>query len=73
MKDQRNGLYKIGRSYNPKVRETTLQGEKPDIVMVKIWERDIEKDLHKQYESQRVRGEWFELSKVQVKYLTSKE
>lgn len=73
MKDQRNGLYKIGRSYNPKLREATLQGENPNIVMVKIWERDIEKDLHKQYESQRVRGEWFELSKVQVKYLTSKE
>lgn len=73
MKDLNTGLYKIGRSKNPAARERTLQSEKPTIKMVKVWDQDIEKDLHKQYESQRVRGEWFELSKVQVKYLTSNE
>tara|TARA_R110002050_G_scaffold10521_1_gene35996 strand:- start:292 stop:420 length:129 start_codon:yes stop_codon:yes gene_type:complete len=33
-KNTRNGLYKIGKSNNPKVREKTLQGEEPEIKMV---------------------------------------
>jgi len=69
MKDNHNGLYKIGYSKNPKNREATLQSEKPSIKMVKIWNKDIELFLHKLYHNQRVRGEWFNLTKVQVKYI----
>ena len=69
IKNRRNGFYKIGRSINPLKREKTLQSEEPDIVMVKTWSRNIESKLHKDYKEHRVRGEWFELSKAQVKYI----
>jgi site-specific DNA-adenine methylase len=70
MKNKRNGLYKIGKSKNPRIREKTLQSEEPTVEMVKIWEEDIESTLHKKYAKQRVRGEWFKLTPIQVKYIT---
>lgn len=69
MKDNHNGLYKIGFSKNPEFRESTLQSEKPSIKTVKTWDKDIEKHLHKTYSNNRVRGEWFDLTKLQVKYI----
>ena len=69
IKNRRNGFYKIGRSNNPLKREQTLQSEEPDVVMVKTWSRNIERKLHIEYKDYRVRGEWFELSKAQVKYI----
>ena len=72
IKNRRNGFYKIGRSINPLKREQTLQSEEPDIVMTKTWDEDIENKLHIEYKDYRVRGEWFELSKAQVKYICTK-
>ena len=72
IKNRRNGFYKIGRSINPLKREKTLQSEEPDIVMVNTWSRNIERQLHIKYKDYRVRGEWFELSKAQVKYICTK-
>jgi len=69
MKNSRNGMYKIGKSINPSRREKTLQSEEPMIKMVKTWDYDIENTLHKKYSKQRIRGEWFKLNKVQVKYI----
>ena len=69
MKDNHNNLYKIGYSKKPNLREKTLQSEKPSIKMVKVWDCDIEKKLHKLYDEFRVRGEWFNLSKLQVEYI----
>lgn len=69
MKDNHNNLYKIGKSINPRVRERTLQSEKPSINIVKIFNKDIERKLHEDYSKYRVRGEWFRLNKVQVKYI----
>ncbi len=69
MKDNHTGLYKIGYSINPKKREQTLQSEKPSISLVKIWNIDIEKKLHDLYKNYRVRGEWFNLTKLQVQYI----
>jgi hypothetical protein len=69
IKNKRNGFYKIGRSNNPLKREKTLQSEEPDIVMVKTWDEDIESKLHIEYKYYRIRGEWFELSNTQVKYI----
>ena len=37
--------------------------------MVKVWNEDIEKELHEIYKYQRVRGEWFTLNKIQVRYI----
>jgi len=72
MKDNLTKLYKIGRSKNPLNRERTLQSEKPSIKMVKVWSENIETKLHKEYSNYRVRGEWFKLTKVQVRYICTK-
>ena len=72
MKNRRNGFYKIGRSNDPKKRERTLQSEEPDIVLVKVWDKNIENNLHRNYNKQRLRGEWFDLSKIQVRYICTK-
>jgi len=69
MKDSNTGLYKIGKSINPKYRERTLQCEKPTISMIKIFESDIEKQLHENYSKHRVRGEWFDLNEIQLRYI----
>ncbi len=69
IKDSRSGLYKIGKSLKPKVRERTLQSEYPLLRIVKLWDYNIESNLHEIYKRQRIRGEWFELSKIQVRYI----
>tara|TARA_R100000654_G_C2658433_1_gene124295 strand:+ start:43 stop:888 length:846 start_codon:yes stop_codon:yes gene_type:complete len=69
LKDKNTGYYKIGRSINPKEREKTLQSEKPTIKMIKEFKNDIENELHKKYSKNRVRGEWFKLNKIQLKYI----
>ena len=70
MKDQANGFYKIGVSNKPKVREQTLQSEKPTIKLVGAWENlsDKEKSWHKYFSRQRIRGEWFSLTKAQARF-----
>lgn len=73
MKDTANGYFKIGMSYSPELRESTLQSEKPTIEKVcqkkfpsrKI-ARGIEATLHRIYEEQRIRGEWFKLNERDV-------
>tara|TARA_R100001443_G_scaffold48665_1_gene61053 strand:+ start:8511 stop:9557 length:1047 start_codon:yes stop_codon:yes gene_type:complete len=69
MKDKNTGLYKIGKSNNPKNREKTLQAEKPTIKLIKTFNKDYELYLHEKYKEQRARGEWFNLSKLQVNYI----
>jgi len=72
MKDNHNGLYKIGKSQNPKTRERTLQSEKPSIKMVfnAPESEDLsERTLHNEFANQRRRGEWFALSPAQVRYI----
>ena len=62
MYNNRTGMYKIGRSNNPKHREKTLQSEEPDVELIEQTNIDIESILHKKYKDKRVRGEWFNLS-----------
>jgi hypothetical protein len=69
IKNLKNGFYKIGYSNNPTRREKTLQSEEPTIKMVKVWDKFIEKELHHKYKEQRIRGEWFRLTPIQVKYI----
>jgi len=68
MKDNSNGIFKIGISNKPEYREKTLQSEKPTIEMVhtkryptRKTAEVMEKVLHEVYANKRVRGEWFEL------------
>ena len=69
IKDKNTGLYKIGKSNNPKNREKTLQAEKPTYELIKIFNKNWETHLHKKYKQQRLRGEWFNLSKIQIEYI----
>ena len=69
IKENNTGLYKIGKSVNPKYRERTLQSQTPNIEIVKIWDKDIESKLHNKYNENRIRGEWFNLTKSQLKYI----
>lgn len=71
MKDESNGLFKLGKSINPRVRESTLQSEKPSIKLVHKFEVDIEAELHKKYKENRVRGEWFNIKESEINKIIS--
>lgn len=68
MRNNRNGLTKIGQSLKPKHRERTLQSEEPEISLLKSWPGLVgtEKQLHERFEACRVRGEWFNLNETQI-------
>lgn len=68
MIDKNTGMYKIGRSVNPTARERTLQSEKPTIEMLFSAPAMVsdEKVLHDMFDSNRVRGEWFDLNSSQL-------
>lgn len=72
IKDNSNNTYKIGKSKNPLKREKTLQSEKPNLKLIKIFENNIEKELHELYKDCRLRGEWFKLNNVQLEYICKK-
>ncbi len=73
IENKRNGLHKIGFSRFPSVREKTLQAEEPELAMVKCWPANPshEKMVHAQFKDKRMRGEWFRLSKEDLKTLDS--
>ena len=64
MLDSNTGYYKIGRSVNPRIREKTLQSQKPTIDLLFTWQgyNKDESNLHKMISEKRVRGEWFNLN-----------
>lgn len=64
-----SSAYKIGKSSNPLNREKTLQGEKPTLELIKQFNKNWESVLHNEYERQNIRGEWFRLYPLQVKYI----
>lgn len=64
-----NGFYKIGKSFNPEIREQTLQSQNPTIDLIAFLEKDIERELHLKYKYKRKRGEWFSLSKEDVNFI----
>ena len=64
MIDKNTGYYKIGRSKNPRIREKTLQSEKPTIEILHVYDAKVknEKELHDLFSTKRIRGEWFDLN-----------
>ena len=68
-----NGLVKIGRSGNPRIREKTLQAEDPRLEMTHCFEGmgGCEKRLHDIFSDVRVRGEWFRLDDRHVGWISS--
>lgn len=69
MKDSNTGYTKIGKAINPKFRERTLQSEKPSISLFAVYDNLIEFELHKKFESKRIRGEWFNLCEEDIKLI----
>ena len=74
MKCNRTGFYKIGKSKQPRHREKTLQAETPSIVMIAVFNGQgwQERDWHINFTKHRIRGEWFDLTKIQVAYMCQK-
>jgi transcriptional regulator with XRE-family HTH domain len=60
------GNVKIGKSFNPKIREATLQAEQPCIKLFAVGVSDIETILHEKYKEKRIRGEWFDLNSLDI-------
>lgn len=74
MKDKsKPGIYKIGKSVDPNHREKTLQSETPFAENVKVWNKNIETILHNYYDDYRVRGEWFKLTPIQIRFICTND
>lgn len=43
----------------------------PTIELVCVIDRDVEKELHKKFDKQQFRGEWFALSDTDIEYVKS--
>ena len=60
VKSPESGLIKIGKSISPAVRIRALETAAGcQLLVLAIIDRDIERQLHEQFECLRVRGEWF--------------
>lgn len=68
MANRRSGLFKIGRSKAPGLRERTLQGEEPEIEIVHKFQGYPADEVywHARFHRQRVRGEWFRLEPIHI-------
>lgn len=71
-----NGLYKIGHTGDYRDRIRTFKVKLPfDVQYEHIIPADdrlqVELTLHKRYAKQRIRGEWFDLSTEDVRYIKS--
>lgn len=74
IKNKRNGLYKIGIAIDTTFREKTLQSQEPEIEAVKLWHGQalMEKWWHNYFKQYRVRGEWFNLTAHQIRFMIHK-
>jgi hypothetical protein len=71
-----SGHYKIGRAIDPHDRVRTFGVQLPfEVEIIALIQTDdyvrLEKSLHAYFESQRVNGEWFNLSPADVEYIKS--
>jgi predicted DNA-binding protein len=72
-----NGLYKIGHARDPQVRLQNLDTGPLALELIHqvasndpVW---LEREMHKRFRRQRVRGEWFALSERQVEFICAVE
>lgn len=69
MFDSNTKCTKIGRSKNPRIRERTLQSEKPTITLFRVCEKDVEQRLHTKFSHKNIRGEWFDLTQEDIDWI----
>lgn len=67
MIDEASGAIKIGRAYDPNIRERTLAAQIPRIKLLAVCSNDIERMLHEKFKTKRMRGEWFNLTHKDIK------
>lgn len=67
MLDSSTGFTKIGKACDCSARERTLQSEKPTITLFAVCESNVESELHRKFKHKRLRGEWFDLTKAEIK------
>jgi hypothetical protein len=60
------GFIKIGSSFDPGKRETTLRSTMPDVKIFATSKVNVESILHNEYGNFRIRGEWFKLDEKQI-------
>lgn len=61
-----NGIYKIGKSKDPKRRLQSLKTANPHVKLVAYGDGVKEKVLHNKYDNKRINGEWFRLNNKDV-------
>ena len=68
-----SGKYKIGISKSVKRRFSNMKTSNPDIKLETFYHvngyKDVEKQLHKQFEGKHVSGEWFDLDKCDLNFI----
>lgn len=67
------GLYKIGKTKNWGKRRMAYNTHNPTWKLIHIIHKDIEAELHLKYETKRITGEWFRLSKEDIDFLLAIE
>lgn len=67
IQDNISGATKIGRSFDPHLRERTLGAQIPQIKLLAICPSDVEYELHERYKAKRMRGEWFNLTPKDIR------
>jgi hypothetical protein len=66
MNDTMHKCIKIGRSTDCIKRCRNLRHNNPSIELMFVIDIDIEKQLHKEYASKRMHGEWFDLTEKDI-------
>ena len=64
-------LYKIGKSENVENRLNTIVRFGVNAEVVHIIDKNIETELHRKFKEKRKKGEWFDLSKEDTRYIKS--
>jgi hypothetical protein len=73
IEDTTNHCFKIGRSIDCTKRLKVLSTNNPSLKLHFIIDKDVEKELHDEYEIKRMHGEWFNLTerdllKIKIQY-----
>jgi hypothetical protein len=71
IRDKSTGLCKIGKTTDIKKRIEMLSCSNTELELLFIIDKDVEKELHDVYESKRYKGEWFNLSDLDLEIISN--
>jgi hypothetical protein len=67
IEDGANGVFKIGKTINVQQRFNSLKTANPNIKIILVINGFFETELHEKYKKKQISGEWFSLSKKDIK------